>query len=523
MGILSSGFNDRERRNFSTNPENPSTPWDVVAGAWGTGQHVSSGVAVNEQNALKYSVVYACVRVVSETIALSKCCVYRERPDGTKIEAKGYPLYRTLARQANPIMNAFIWREVMATHLLLWGNSYSRIEENPDGSVNLWPLQPNYMKIDMSSGDLKYVYNHPNSAGPVTFNSDEILHMKGISLDGIAGMGPVQLARSSIGYALAMEEYGGKWFSNGARPGGVLESPNPLSPAARENLRKGFETRHQGVDAAHRVALLENGVTYKPVQMDPAASQFLESRQFSVEEICRWFRVPPRKVMHIISGNGDSNSIEEQGIEFVRDAIHPWVARMEAAIQEQLIGVDSRYCASFNLDELMRADLGARYNAYALGIQWGFLTANDARKGENMAPIDDGDIRLVPINMTTPEGMQKTVAQIGKQPPAPKPGSPPNPGQGGPATTAPGTQPPMAPANQNPRSLTLADECKGILGALRASQGDLKMTATAFYHDNGASQTREAVLAAIEKGGDRDKILARVSGVLGGLRQKEES
>lgn len=510
------GFTSRAIRSQSA--ENPSTPWDVVAQALDANYGTAVGIDVNEHRALSLSTVYACVRVIAETVAALPGYIYREKPDGSKAMAKGYPLYDLIHNGANPMMNSFVWRELVMIQLLLWGNSYNKIEENADGSIYLWPLQPEYMTVDTSTGKLLYVYKAPMQER--TYQNDEIFHIKGLTLDGYRGQSVISYARNSVGLGLATEEYGGKWFGNGARPGGIIENPQNLSAEAMLRLRRGFEDRHGGIDGAHRVAVLQGGATYKQIQIAPNDSQFLQTRAFQVEEICRWFRVSPRKIMH---PQGGATSIEEAGMEFVQDSIQPWCYRLEAAFKDQLLGLDSKYFVEFDLDALQRGNITARYNSYALGTQWGFLVADDIRKEENLEPLPGGDVRLVPMNMTTIEGIQKTVSQIGKQPPAPvihQPGetnpggTPPKIGAGGPSATAPGTN----PVGGNGRSL--AEESKAIMAALKR-KGDIMSAATAFYETNGDSLTRDAVIPAIEKGGDRNQILARVSGVLGSLKQKD--
>lgn len=375
------------------------------------GGKAASGVTVNESTAMRCTAVYAAVRILAETIASLPLPVYRRLPGGGKERAHDHPLYRILHDQANEEMTSFVWRETLMGHLALWGNAYSEIERNQAGEViGLWPLRPDrtWPERDPKSGKLVYKTLLPDGKG-VVLPADRVLHIPGLSFDGLVGYSPIRLAREAIGLALAAEEFGARFFANDARPGGVLEHPGKLSQEAHERLRKSWEEMHQGLSKKHRIAILEEGMKFHEVSIPPEDAQFLETRKFQVTEIARIFRIPP----HLLGDleRATFSNIEHQSIEFVVHTIRPWLVRWEQAINTKLFSEAERrvYFAEFLVDGLLRGDIESRYRAYAIGRQNGWLSANDIRELENMNPIPGGDIYLIPLNMV-PAGSGGTEA-----------------------------------------------------------------------------------------------------------------
>ena len=369
---------------------------------YGYGEPAATGVRVDEMRAMQTTAVYACVRILAETIATLPVFVYK-RNDRGREKVPEHPLYRLLHDEPNPEMTAYTFKESLQGHVALWGNAYAEIEwDTRTGQPrHLWPLRPDRVKVTRGKGKLYYVIKVPGKPD-VVLPAYRVLHIPGLSHDGIVGYSPVQLIRESVGLALAAEEYGARYFGNGARPGGVLEHPGRLGQDAADRLRKSWVEMHAGLTNQHRVAILEEGMKYNQVGLPPEDSQFLQTRKFQVEEIARFYRIPPHMIQDL--ERSTNNNIEHQGIEFVQHTMLPWFSRWEQAVNKKLIiGEDQQkiYYAEFLINALLRGDVESRYRAYAVGRQWGWLSANDIRELENMNPLpeDQGDIYLVPMNM----------------------------------------------------------------------------------------------------------------------------
>lgn len=375
----------------------------VKAFLLGEDLNVSSraGVAVNEETAMRISAVYACVRVIAETVASLPLPLYKRLPRG-KEKVIYHPLYTVLHDLPNSDMTSFSFRETMMTHLLLWGNAYAQIIKRGNQITELWPLHPAYVRVERESVTNKLVYRYTGGTQEIVYSSEQILHISGLSFDGIKGLSPISMARETIGLAQATEEFGSRFFSNGARPGGILQHPGIVKDP--ERLRKSWEEVYKGVQNSHKVAVLEEGMTYKEIGIPPNDAQFLETRKFQLNEICRIFRVPP----HLIGDleRATFSNIEYQSIDFVVHTIRPWLVRWEQAIQKALIPEEERaiYFAKFTVDGLLRGYFKTRMDGYAVGRQNGWYSANDIREFEDLNPIPEemgGDLYLVNGNMMT--------------------------------------------------------------------------------------------------------------------------
>ena len=369
--------------------------------------HSTTGVEVTEQSAMRVAAVYACVRVIAEAIGSLPLKVYEH--SGGSMQAKvDHPLYDILHLAPNPEMTSLDLRETLTAHLLLYGNAYAQIIRNGMGQVlSLYPLLPNKVDVNRNeNGEIYYTYwrNYDETrpqekSGGVTLSAHEVLHIHGLSFDGLVGYSPIALARNAIGMAVATENYGASFFANGANPGGILEHPGTLND--QETIRKTWEALYKG-KGAHRVAVLEDGMKFHQVGIPPEQAQFLETRKFQLSEIARIFKVPP----HMIGDLEKStfSNIEQQSMEFVKFTLTPWVERFEQAMNTKLLSLGERkkYIIKFNLDGLLRGDYATRMNGYAIGRQNGWLSANDIRDLENMNPIpqnEGGDEYLVNGNM----------------------------------------------------------------------------------------------------------------------------
>jgi HK97 family phage portal protein len=361
--------------------------------------NTSSGKNVNERTAMQTTAVYACVRVPAETVAVLPLHVYRYTSDGGKERTPKHPLYRLLHDCPNSEMTSFSFRETLMVHLLLYGNAYAQIVRDGRGQpVALYPLLPPNMDVDRKDGEIVYTYH--SDKGDVRMSRWNVLHIPGLGFDGLVGHSPIAMSKNAIGTALAVEEYGAKFFANGANPGGVLEFPGTVKDIKR--VKDSWNAGYQGTDNAHKIALLEEGAKFAAIGIPPEQAQFLETRKFSVNEICRIFKVPP----HLIGDleKATFSNIEHQSIDFVVHSVNPWVVRWEQALQQALIlpSEQSDVFIKFNVDGLLRGDYKSRMEGYAVGRQNGWLSANDIRELEDLNRIpaeDGGDEYLINGNM----------------------------------------------------------------------------------------------------------------------------
>lgn len=360
-------------------------------------------VQVGERDAIGLSAVWSCVSLIAGDLASSPLLVYESLPDGGRRRAVSHPVYALLRRQPNAMMSPFRFIEQMATHLLLWGNAYCEIERRDGRPVALWPIAPWLVSLDIAGGEPSYIVSLPGAREPARLSSARLIHIAGISLDGVSGLSPIRAAADVFSSAKAVQEFGIRFFSQGGAPGLVLSHPGRLGDQARENLRTSWRAMHEGLSRAHRIAILEEGMKLERVGLPPQDAQMIESRKFSTLEIARIFRVPPHMIGDHERGAAYA-SVEQQAIDYVTHTLRPWAARIEQAMTMRLLedgaGVPARrlYC-EFLLDSLLRGDTLSRYRAYAIGRQWGWLSANDVRVRENMDPIAGGDAYLSPLNM----------------------------------------------------------------------------------------------------------------------------
>lgn len=368
----------------------------------------SAGKSVNERSAMQMTAVYACVRILSEAVAGLPLHLYRYKDDGGKEKAIDHSLYHLLHDEPNKEMSSFIFRETLMTHLLLWGNAYAQIIRNGKGQViALYPLMPNKMKVDRGEdGEIYYLYSRSTDEAntkedsSVVLTPREVLHIPGLGFDGLVGYSPIAMAKNAIGLAIATEEYGAKFFANGAAPSGVLEHPGTIKDPKR--LRENWNSTFGGSANSGKVAVLEEGMKYTPISISPEQAQFLETRKFQINEIARIFRVPPHMVGDLEKSS--FSNIEQQSLEFVKYTLDPWIIRWEQSLSRSLLSPDEKktYFFKFNLEGLLRGDYASRMNGYATARQNGWMSANDIRELENLDKIPaelGGDLYLINGNM----------------------------------------------------------------------------------------------------------------------------
>ena len=391
----------------------------------------TSGKPVNERTAMQTTAVYACVRILAEAVASLPLHVYEYQDDGGKKLVHDHPLYYLLHDEPNPEMTSFVFRETLMSHLLIWGNAYAQIIRDGAGRVlGLYPLLPDKMDVQRDDrGNIYYVYSRNSDENPmfkeygdIRLKAEDVLHIPGLGFDGLIGYSPIAMAKNAVGMTLACEEYGASFFANGANPGGVLEHPGVLKDPSK--VRESWNSVYRGVNNAHKIAVLEEGMKYQQIGIPPEEAQFLETRKFQINEIARLYRIPPHMV-----GDLDKSSfsnIEQQSLEFVKYTLDPWVIRWEQSLQRSLLlpGEKGKYFIKLNVDGLLRGDYQSRMNGYAVGRQNGWFSANDIREMGNMNPIPDeqgGNLYLINGAMTkledagafakTDTGQQNTPAQ----------------------------------------------------------------------------------------------------------------
>src|SRR5882724_4926384 len=344
----------------------------------------SSGASVTEYTAMNLSAVWAAVQIISSAVASLPLLVYRRLPNGGKERFGNHPVYRLLHDEFNGEMTALVARETLQAHVLTWGNAYAEIQRTNGGApIALWPITPDRVTPDRANnGDV--VYRIMQKTGPdAIIRAENMLHIPGLGFDGLMGYSVIQKARETIGLGLATEKYGAQFFGNGAVSSLVASHPGTLSDPASKRMKESINEAISG-DKKHSVLVLEEGTKVEKISIPPDDAQFLESRKFQVIEICRWFNLPPHKLRDL--DRATFSNIEQQAIEFVTDCLRPWLVRWEQELNRKLFTrVDRTTIFTEHLvDGLLRGDIASRYGAYAVGRQWGWLSADDVRELENL-------------------------------------------------------------------------------------------------------------------------------------------
>lgn len=373
-----------------------------------------AGVHVDEDRALTHAAVWASVRIISETIASLPWRAHRRVERGNEL-MDGSDLDYILHVQANPEQSAFSFRETSLAHALLWGNGYGEIERNNRGEPwNIWTMPPDKCHPDRTAdGRIWYIVN-----GQPTIQAENMFHLKGLGFDGMVGYPVVVHAARTIGLGLALDTMASSTFANGGSPGVIIQQKEGrnLTPDGVANLLKSFEDRFKGPANSGKAMYLDGGMEAKILEQPLAALQFLESRKFQISEIARWFRVPPHKLADL--DRATFSNVEQQALEFVTDTLVPWITRLETEAQIKLIGRNNRMgrvYTKINVAGLLRGDIKSRYDAYGVGRDKGWLSANDIRAMEDMNPVAGGDEYLVQSQMV-PQDMLREMA---KREPAP--------------------------------------------------------------------------------------------------------
>ena len=403
MGILSSWLR-ADRRGLDE-----SSGWSLITNALRTGgmglvaQALRTGGIgpVTPTSALQIAAVFSCVRVLAESFGQLPLELM-ERDGRSRRPATSHPLYWMLHLSPNPEMTSAELRMTMMSHLATWGNAYAQIVYDRAGRRReLWPLRPDRIR-PLRQPDGRLIYEYSGADGQlVVLDRSEILHVRGVSFDGITGYSPIGLSRRAFELKQQMEEFATAFWANDARPGVVLKHPKVLGPTAQENLRRSWEERHQGPGRTNRPAILEEGMDISVIGMPQSDAQFLESQKFSRTEIAAIFRVPPHMIGDL--ERATFSNIEEQAQEFVDYTLLPWVELWKQAIARDLLDANERkrYYAHFRTQALLRGKHIDRAQFYSSLQRIGAMSPNDIRELEDMNPIDGGDVYMVPMNMSS--------------------------------------------------------------------------------------------------------------------------
>jgi HK97 family phage portal protein len=360
-----------------------------------------AGVTVTADSALRNMTVLACIRIVGQSLASVPLILYR-REGRQRTRATEHPVYAVLAQTGNAEMTAYEVRETRVSHCMAWGNAYAEIQYDSNYQVRgLWPLAPDRVGVERNAaGRLQYTYWSDAMGQGFVLPGYRVLHLRYTMLRGALGMSPVRQAMNALGVAQATEEYGGRYFANGSRPSIILKHPGRLNPESFKRLRESFADTWQGLDNAHRVNILEEGITPEVVGIPPEEAQFLGTRQYQVQEIARLYGVPLD--MLAVGETATYASAEQHAINFRQFTLLEWAKRDEQRLMADLLTAEERrqgYYIEYLLDGLERATLDTRTQAYATMIQNGMLMPNEARERENLDPLPGGDVLLMPLNM----------------------------------------------------------------------------------------------------------------------------
>ena len=359
-----------------------------------TGKRVSSG------RAMRLTAVFGCVRVLAESIGMLPCNIYKSTGKG-KEKAIGDRLQKLVSMKPNGYMTPQEFWELIIVCLCLRGNFYAYKVKALGEVVELLPLDPGSVQPKLNSKwEPVYQVTFPDGSTDI-LGQDDIWHVRILTLDGLNGLNPIAYAREAISLAAATEEHGSRLFSNGAVTSGVLRTEQQLSDTAYQRLKADFEEKHQGLGNAHKPMILEMGLDWKSMALNAEDSQFLETRKFQLEEICRLYRVPLHMVQN--TDRATFSNIEELGMGFINYSLIPYLTRIEQRINIGLVRESKQgvFYAKFNVGALLRGDMKSRFEAYATAINWGMYSPNDCLELEDRNPRPGGDVYLTPMNMTT--------------------------------------------------------------------------------------------------------------------------
>lgn len=356
-----------------------------------------SGVSVDKNTALTFTAVWSAVRLLSESISILPVNVYEREKNGDKSLAEKNSVYNLVHNQPNYYMSSVAFFEKCMMDLCLSGNSFIQIIRNGGGSPeSLLPLNTQDITVKVNNGSIFYQSQTKNEI----YDDYDILHFKGVSQDGIMGLSPITQNSNAIGWGISLEEYGSKYFVNSAKISGVLETDRALSEEAIERLKNSFSNTYNKLQNSQSTAILEEGLSFKPISISPEQSQFLASRIFSITEVARMFNIPTFMLQE--HSKSSFNNIESLSQSYVTYSLMPYIRRMESEMNRKLFKTNEsgKIFVEFNVNGLLRGNIKDRTEAYKTGINNGYLSINEVRRKENLNSVADGDDLYLPLNVT---------------------------------------------------------------------------------------------------------------------------
>ncbi len=368
---------------------------------FGTSAISVAGVKVTPETALRLTAVFACVKILSETVGSLPLILYRRKPNGDKKRVTDHWLYRLIRVEPNDEQTPKEFFEMMQHHLTLRGNAFAEIIwNNRSEAEQLRPIHPNRVMVQrLQNRAIRYTVTDPVGGGQRIIPEDNMFHIRSMSSDGLIGLSPIQAAMESLGVAIATEKYGGSFYRNGTI-GDILKHPNKLSDKAHKRLKEWIAEQHGSAEQAHKKMILEEGMEIVRSSVTPEEAQFLKTRKFTVNEIARLYRIPPHMLADLEKAS--FNNMEQMALEFIMYTMMPWFVAWEQKTNQKLLLGDTDLFVEFLADALLRGNFKDRTNGYAKAIQWGYMTRNEVRRKENL-PIEEDDLDkpLVPLNMRT--------------------------------------------------------------------------------------------------------------------------
>lgn len=396
------------------------------------GRQTMSGEAVSVNHALTLPAYYSAMRSISEDVAKVSFKVFKRLDPRGKEPQPRHPVFKLIHSEPNEEMSAFTLRETLTSYALGWGNGYAEIEVNQKGDpVALWPIHPSrvtprrvgrpnnlqlvYDVISRVGDDknLEVPISDPSKEFIIRLRPERVFHLHGLGSNGITGYSVAQIAAESIGLSLAQQRYASTFYGNGASLNGILVTPEKLNDESLKRIRESWESVHRGAVRAHKTAILEQGLDWKQTSVNPKDAQFLEGRSFSIEEVARWFRIPPHKIQHL--ARSTFTNIESQNLEYVTDTLMAWFVRWEQETDRKLITNRNLFFSKHNANSLMRGDSIARSNFYRNQFNLGALSPNDIRELEDMNPIGpEGDKYFMQLNLAPVGAIASGTPQQGR-------------------------------------------------------------------------------------------------------------
>ncbi len=418
------GFWDFFRRNHSTQElrsliqaefatlrqslENPSTPLSAI---FEDGNKTSAGIRVSEEKALAVGAVYACVKVISETMGQMDYEVVEKVGKTTRANTS-HPNYWLLHAEPSPNYNRFEYIQGMTSFALLWGNAYAEIIRDRFATAKELKILPAWQVTPKLTERGKLYYEHRSSEGETrVILAEDIIHIKNVSTNGLLGMSPIEVQRENLGTALAKIGHEGAFYSNGAKASGILMTPGTMGPTESKNVRESFDKANEGTKNRFKTIVLEEGVKYQQLTIPQNDAQFLESKKFDQTEIAGWYRVPP----HMIGNLNEANyaNVDAMDRAFAKTCIVPWTIRFQQEHDRKLffMGERKKFASQFNLDDLIKGDIKTRFEVYGTAIQSGILRPSEPREQEGW-PMDDTE----EINQFFMNGTMMPVRTINAKP-----------------------------------------------------------------------------------------------------------